>query len=43
MVDAAAKTAARAVKDFILNYGIQWRVKGLLWPIEVGKCRRKKS
>jgi len=32
-VDAAAKTAARA-KDFILNYGIQWRVEGLLRSID---------
>jgi hypothetical protein len=41
-VDAATKTAARVVKDFILNYGTQWRVKGLLSSIEVGKGRGKR-
>ena len=40
-MDTAAKTAARVVKDFILDYCTQWCVKGVLRSIEVGKCGGK--
>jgi hypothetical protein len=38
-VDAAAKTAAIAVKDFMVRFDTQWLGNSLLSSIDMCKCR----